>query len=221
MPPARSSGRTQGTRATGGRRALVDALDPAEAKRLLATLLDAHSEFVAEAAGLADAELSGVTAEDVAQEVAFALEGVCVEDIWERAGKRPDGSYVEPTEAAWEVVEEAVEPFIADLTRRLELGRRAEATEPCQGALVGLYSLSQGEGEFLDGHAPDSLEEIAAHIVETWKRGGTSKRGSAVQSKEFAAMQSFVSDALPEWRSFLTRALGRSPTRGRKQCKGR
>ena len=42
---------------------------------------------------------------------------------------------------------------IADLTRRVELGRRAEVTALCQGVLLGLYSISQGEGELLDGRA--------------------------------------------------------------------
>jgi hypothetical protein len=190
------------------RRAVVDALDGAEAKQLLATLLDAHPELLTEVADLAEAELGAVTAEDLAEEVAFALEGLFVEDIWERAGTQPDGSYLEPTEAAWEVVEEAVAPFIADLTRRVELGRRAEATALCQGVLLGLYSISHGEGEFLDGHAPDTLEEAAASAVEGWKKGSRDRAGSGVRARELAAMRRFLSDALPDWESFLTRTIG-------------
>jgi hypothetical protein len=155
---------------------VVDALDGAEAKQLLATLLDAYPELLTEVADLAEAELGAVTAEDLAEEVAFALEGLSVEDIWERAGTQPDGSYLEPTEAAWEVVEEAVAPFIADLTRRVELGRRAEAIALCQGVLLSLYSISHGEGEFLDGHAPDTLEEAAASALESWRKGSCRTR---------------------------------------------
>ncbi len=59
------------------RRALVDALDGAEAKRLLAALLDVRPELLMEVAGLAEAELGAVTAEDLAEDVAFALEGLC------------------------------------------------------------------------------------------------------------------------------------------------
>ena len=190
------------------RRAVVDALDGAEAKQLLATLLDAYPELLTEVADLAEAELGAVTAEDLAEEVAFALEGLSVEDIWERAGTQPDGSYLEPTEAAWEVVEEAVAPFIADLTRRVELGRRAEATALCQGVLLSLYSISHGEGEFLDGHAPDTLEEAAASAVEAWKKGSRDRAGSGVRARELAAMRRFLSDALPDWESFLRRTIG-------------
>jgi hypothetical protein len=187
---------------------VVDALDGAEAKQLLATLLDAYPELLTEVAGLAEAELGAVTAEDLAEEVAFALEGLSVEDIWERAGTQPDGSYLEPTEAGWEVVEEAVAPFIADLTRRVELGRRAEATALCEGVLLGLYSISHEEGEFLDGHASDTLEGAAAGAVEAWKKGSRDRAGSGVRARELAAMRRFLSDALPDWESFLVRTIG-------------
>jgi len=45
------------------RRAVVDALDGAEAKQLLATLLDAYPELLTEVADLAEAELGAVTAD--------------------------------------------------------------------------------------------------------------------------------------------------------------
>jgi len=214
MPPARTRRRTKASR---DRRALLGALDAAETKRLLATMLDAHPELVAEAADLADSELGSLTLEGVADNVVFELELLHVEDIWERSGTQHDGEYVEPTEAAWEVVEEAVEPFIEDLARRIELGRRAEATALCQGLLLGLYRISQEEGEFLDGHAPDSLEETAALAITTWKKGKKGRAVAGARAKEWAAMRRFVTDTLPEWRSFLIRTLGRLPTSGRKQ----
>ena len=188
------------------RRALVDALDAVEAKQLLGTLLDAHPELLTEAADLAEAQLGAATAEDVAEDAAFALECLSVEDIWERAGTRADGSYVEPTEAAWEVVDEAVGPFIADLTRRVGLGRRAEATALCRGVLLALYRISQEEGEFLDGHAPDTLEGAAASAIEAWKKGRRDRAGPG--ARELTAMRRFLANALPEWESFLRRTIG-------------
>lgn len=116
-----------------------------------------------------------------------------------------------------ELVEEAVAPFIEDLARRTELGRRAEAVALCQGTLLGLYRLSQEEEEFLDGHAPDSLEDAAALALATWKKSGKGRARTGTRAKEWEAMRSFVSDALPEWRSFLTRTLGRIPTRDRRE----
>lgn len=136
-----------------------------------------------------------------------------VEDIWERAGSHADGSYVEPTEAAWEIVDEAVAPFLADLTRRTELDRRAEATAICQGMLLALYRVSEGDDEFLEGHAPDTLEEAAHGAVEGWKKGLKGSGRSGGSARELAAMRSFVSNGLPEWRSFLSRVLGQAQAR--------
>jgi len=216
LPHSRSTTRT----ARAGR-ALLDALDATESKRLLAAILAAHPELVAEAADLADAQLGALTVEDVAEDVALALGELHVEDIWERSGPQADGEYAEPIEAAWAVVEEAVAPYIADLARRIDLGRRAEATVLCQGTLLGLYRVSQEEGDFLDGHAPDSLEEVAALAIATWKKGRAGRATARGRAEEWAAMGTFVSLALPEWRSFLTRALGSRPTGGQKERKRR
>ena len=207
--PRRGSPKT--AKATRDRRAVLDSLDGAEAKRLLGTLIDAHPDLLVEVAALTDEQLGAVTAESMAEEVAFALEGLSVEDIWERAGSHADGSYVEPTEAAWEVVEETLAPFLADLARRVALGRTAEATVICQGVLLALYRVSDGNGEFLEGHAPDTLEGAAVGTVEVWRTGRRGRARSGGQAREVAAMRSFVSNALPKWRSFLSRALGRAP----------
>lgn len=211
---ARSS---KAPRKVGARRALIDALDGAEAKRLLDALLEARPDLATEVAGLAHAQLGALTAEEVEEDVAFGLESLSVEDVWERSGTRPDGSYVDPIEAAWEVMEEVLAPFLADLARRLELGRRMEATMLCQGVLLGLYRVAQGEGEFLDGHGPDLLEETAAGAVDAWKKGGRGGSGGATSgagARELAAMRSFVSEALPGWESFLGRQPGRARSKG-------
>lgn len=212
--PRRESPRPRKTRSAGQRRALLDALDGAEAKQVLRALLDAHPDLVMEITARAEDQLGEVTPKSVAYDVACALADLSVEDIWERAGSHADGSYVEPTEAAWEVVEEAVAPFLADLRRRVELGRRAEATAICQGMLLALYRVSQADGEFLEGHSPDTLEEIAAKAVEVWKKRRRGGAGSHAPARERAAMGDFVSRALPEWSSFLSRMMGGAPAGG-------
>jgi len=206
------------SRVTRDQRSLLEALDAPEAKRLLGALLDKRPELLADVAALADAKLGAVTVEDVAEDVAFALGELGVEDVWEHSGAQSDGSYVEPSEAASTVVEEALSPFVEDLARRIGLGREGEALAVCQGTLLGLYRVAQaaseGEAGFLDGYGPDCIRDTAGFVIETWKRGGTrAGSGSARRVRDWAAMHQFASEALPEWRSFLTRMLGRAPTR--------
>jgi len=161
-------------RAVRGGRALIDALEPIEAKRLLGSLLDTRPDLVPEVAALADAKLGEVSVESVAEEVAWAIGELRVEDIWDGSGSQPDGSYVDPTEAAYAVVDDALAPFVQDLERRLGLGREDEAAGVCQGILLGLYQVKvqcrDRGNEFLDGYAPDAIEEARASCSKAGRR---------------------------------------------------
>jgi hypothetical protein len=193
-------------------RGLVDALEAREAQALLGRLLDARPELVEEAAALASHDLGAVRVKRVAGEVARAVGALRIEDVWSHSGPQRDGSYVEPTEATWIVLEAAINPFLRDLERRIELRREPEALAICQGALLGLYRVEQAAGDdFLEGHAPDDLRGAASFVVETWKRGRG--RASPRGSLDRDPMRAFSREALPEWESFLIRVLGRAPKR--------
>jgi len=59
-----------------------------------------------------------------------------------RAGKQAWG-YVEPTDATWELLGEAVEDVVADMKRRANLGLHEAAEAICCGIVLGLH---KGEG---------------------------------------------------------------------------
>jgi hypothetical protein len=196
-----------------GQRRTIDALDPPEAKRLLGALLDGRPDLLAEVAGLASRELGAVSVEGVAADVARAVGRLGIEDAWDRSGRRSDGSFVEETEAAWGVVEDAVEPFVRDVERRIRLGRDEEALALCQGSLLGLYRVEQEQGEqFLDGHAPDAIGDVAWWVADTWRKSGG--RARPRRARDRAAMRTFVSQALPDWERFLAPVVGKE-RRGR------
>ena len=90
-----------------------------EAAALLRTLLKKHPELAGEVEALAGSVIGDVSTEDIAQDVEDAVRWLDLEDLNSRAGSHADG-YIEPSEAAWELVEEAVMPFIEDITRRVE-----------------------------------------------------------------------------------------------------
>jgi hypothetical protein len=55
-----------------------------------------------------------------------------------RAGSHSWG-YVEASEAAGELLQEAGEPFVNDMKRYLEMGLENQAWQFCQGIFAGLY----------------------------------------------------------------------------------
>jgi hypothetical protein len=104
------------------------------------------------------------------------------------AGARP-GGYVEPSEAAWEVVGKALKPYLDDLERRITLRHEDEAFEVCKGIVAGLYR-AERSGFELQEYAEDCPSEIAGQAVDMWRR----RRRDRVFSR------TFVERFAPEWK---------------------
>jgi hypothetical protein len=75
------------------------------------------------------------------------------------AGPRA-GGYVEPSEAAWKAIEQAVTPYFHDLERRVKLRHENEATELCKGIVLGLYRAEQRGFELLSFGYESSLDSV-------------------------------------------------------------
>lgn len=177
-----------------GTRDLLTAMTDAEAARVLRQLLSRHPELRSEAMGLARADLAAVEREGVAEAVRDAILAVSLEDIWDRSGSRRDG-YVEEVEAAWEVFEEAFEPFANEVVRLVELGETAAARVTVEGALVALHGLPRAPGnDSALSRAEDFPGEAAATLVGRWLTAG----GGPLDDV-------FVQRFVPRWATFLTR----------------
>lgn len=122
--------------------------------------------------------------EAVARDVEETVRALDLDDLHGRAGSHADG-YVEPTEAAWNLLEETLDPFLAEMKRHLQGGREREALEVCKGILLGLCGLRHEKGDGLLGWAPDFPEEAAAWTLETWRtsRSRGRARGRASESR--------------------------------------
>lgn len=73
------------------------------------------------------------------------------------------GIDVEPTEAAWELLEDTVGVFDREVERMLKLGMIVAAVDTVLGVVAGLYRVRGSEdGDFLLSWAPDFPLEHAA-----------------------------------------------------------
>jgi len=167
----------------GGRGRVLERLSGAEAASVLKCLLQRHPELQSEAENIAGDLLSDVSLLSVADDVENAVLQFDYDDLNSRAGRHSWG-YVEPTEAAWELLEEAVEPFVEDMKRYLELGLEEQAQKLCQGILSGLYRVRDGGKNDILGWAPDFPGEAAGNALEVWGR---------------KLARSFVAEHIPEW----------------------
>jgi len=184
---------------------VLDRLRAEEAQTVLQRLLAVHRELRPEAQQIAKSLLSEVECEWVADEVQEAVRDVDLDDLGSRAGKHSWG-YTEPSEAAWELLEECVSPFIDDMKRQFELGLDAEALEMCKGIVLGLYRVRNEQGDDVLQWAPDFPAETAAQAVATWRVGGNKKTAGRDGRKQRVLPPEFVKVFAPEWQDLIDRA---------------
>ena len=192
----------QAVRRVGGRRT-VERLKPEEATAVLRHLLEVHPELAGEAEEIARALLQRVEYEDVAAEIEDEIRALDYADLNARAGRHEWG-YLEPTEAAWEILEEALEPFREDMKRHLELGLETEALEICKGLVLGCYRLSERAGGDVLGWAPDFPGEAAGHALEVWYTGSDDPKNRKGRKKLPPLPADFL-QLVPKWISLIER----------------
>jgi hypothetical protein len=143
----------------------LNALTAAEKGELLDALLTVRPDLRGQAEQLATRQLSGVDPLGVADDVESALRFVEIDELNGRAGHRPGIGYVHPAEAAAEVLDELLQPFLDDLHRHAKLGMSAAAMEMAVGILHGLHRCRNDSSESLIEYSPDFADERAAEVV--------------------------------------------------------
>jgi len=149
----------------------LDTLSAAEKAAVLDELLAARPDLREPAEACAAQVMTDADRAAVA-DVEDALQGLDIEELNTRAGYRPGRGYVHPAEAADEILDEALQPFLDDLQRRAGLGTRPAAVELAAGILLGLYNCRHGNSETLLEYCPDYAAERASGVVSDCVRLG-------------------------------------------------
>lgn len=155
---------------------ILDQLSLAERGELLAELLAKHPELTDEAEQLAQVRLATVDADAVAEDVEWALRNADVDQLSSRAGRVYGRGYVHENEAAYELLEEELEPYLTDITRRAALGLTDAARVIGLGLLRGLANCESHaeDGSLLDYAGPDVPSELALSVSTTLAESGVS-----------------------------------------------
>jgi hypothetical protein len=181
----------------------LNALSMAEKAELLDRLLTVRPELREQTEALAAQRLVDEDRAAVAEDVESALRYHDIDELNGRAGYHPGTGYVDPGEAADEILDEALQPFLDDLARRAELGMTAAAAELAVGILCGLYACREAGSESLLEYSPDYVIERAGGVVN---RCATLGVGLPVED---------LLEAVPEWSTLLrphrSRPTGAAP----------
>lgn len=170
---------------------VIEQLSPSEALDILKVLAEGDEAIAARIAEIATERMSQVDPDAVAFELYTELSLLEVEEVWDRAGPSRHG-YVHPTEAADEMVQEIMEPYLDEIRKLHRLKMNWQANRLCMGLLLGLYQFEQeSDSEFLDW-APDVLSSFAWTVLDTWKEGQPSQ-------DDVGALRAFIEDRLGGW----------------------
>ena len=173
------------------KRSALDALSAAEKAAVLDELLAARPDLRQPAEAYAGQVMSDADRSAVADDVDDALQGLGIEELNTRAGYQPGRGYVHPAEAADEILDEALQPFLDDLYRRAGLSMRSAAAGLAAGILLGLYDCRHGNSETLLEYCPDYAAERASGVMSDCARLGI----------ELPAAE--LLDLMPEWTAML------------------
>lgn len=173
-----------------------------EGVEVLEALLEKHPQLADEVEQLSRNVLGAVSFEEVADDVADSLKDIDdIDNLNSRAGSTRYG-YVEPSEAACEICEEAIEPFLEDLKRRLKIQDQSGAVIICQGIVLGLYQVKNVSGGVIEWAGEDWLCDEAGQAIDLVFQGDHKPKQSTSGQDRFVFPESFL-EMVPKWASWI------------------
>jgi hypothetical protein len=110
-----------------------------------------------------------INVDEIAEQVYGDLEFLKVEEVWERSGATRYG-YIDPNEAASEMLEEALKPFLEVLKKYQALSLPHEAKYYCMGILKGIYRFAKESKSQFKDWAGDAPRGNFSMILGNWQK---------------------------------------------------
>ncbi len=142
--------------------------------------------------------LAAVDSEDVADEVFDLLDMIAVEDCWDRAGSSRDG-YTSPKDAAVELIEEELQPFVEQAKRYHVLDMREQERDYCAGVILGLYRYEKESKSEFRNWSEDLPLDSAGWLRDEWRE----RNADTVMR---VTMDDFIRERCPDWAKQMIRA---------------
>jgi hypothetical protein len=179
---------------------IINNLSPEDAFAILRQLAAHDEKLAAEIANMALAYLADVDAEEITAGLLSDLESLTPEEVWDRAGNTRDG-YVETGEAAEEMIQEMLDPYLEEMRKYHKTGLEWGAQQTCMGLLMGFYLFEyESKTEFKDW-AADAPLAFADEVLTIWKEG-------AAGMEERQQVREFIEEDLPRWARTLLTSFG-------------
>ena len=140
----------------------------------------------------AEALLTSIDIEQVADNVFFCMDAIDLDTCWERSGRTRYG-YVHPDEAALELVEEAMGPYEQQLKGYRQMGMEPQALDYLKGMVLGLYRFETSSASEFREYFEELGEGAAWSLVQSGK----------VTPEDKQQLREFLAADCPEWADLL------------------
>jgi hypothetical protein len=148
----------------------IQSLNVDESVRVLRELLDSDPALMKKAYETAMRIVGAVDVDMIMDRVFNRLDMLDLDDLNSRAGRTRYG-YVEPSDAAWELFEEALDPFIDEMKKNQKRALPATAKAHCIGIIRGLWRYDEESISDFAGWVEDAPGEYVDTVIEEWKKG--------------------------------------------------
>ena len=166
-------------------------IDADTALEILRRLAEDNADLKAKIKQTALEIMKGVNVEGVAYDLFFCLDSLRVEDVWDHSGRTRYG-YVEPTEYAWQMFENELEPFFEEMRRYHKLSMHEEARNYCMGILLGIHKFEEeATTEFADW-AVDAPQDFFTRVLDEWN-------SKCKRKKDIETVSSFAKEKFNTW----------------------
>lgn len=186
---------------SGFKRTVLESITGDDALAILKGLAARHQSLAREIEDVAKERFSPAEMDAIAANVVMELESLDVEDVWDRSGSNRD-EYVEPSEAASEMFEEALQPFRDEVAKYQRLSMLREADSACQGILKGIYDFDAESSSEFKEWAVDAPGEYFGTVLDDWKK-------LFGQPPPVDNMTEFLKTHCPEWAEWAAKSLRR------------
>jgi hypothetical protein len=169
---------------------IFDNISPVEALEILRQLTRTDKNLKKKVIELAENLIRAVDVDEICDDVFYTLDEIDVHELWDNSGPSRDG-YISTEEMSLEMVEDALEPFVQEMHRLLDLEMYQEAKFYCMGILKGIYRYEkESESEFKDW-ASDIPAETFGSILSEW--------GEKSKTKDKNEMNNYIHQECPDW----------------------
>lgn len=143
----------------------LDEIEHDQAIIILQRIVDEHPSIISSIQRIMRQLDSQANSTHIAVEIFTTLDLIDVEDLWRNSGPTRYG-YVDPGDLAFEMVEEAIEPYVHKFRNYLSNSRWEKAKIVCMAILQGLHEFeTKSNSEFKDW-APDVTDTLQSNLLD-------------------------------------------------------